>query len=446
MYARFAWDSPIIENGCTSSAIVAPGKPVTFTRTQDFVRHYLTPASPFKGLLAWHSVGTGKTCMAVAAATTEFERAGYTVLWVTRNALMADVYKNIFGAVCSIPIADAVRSGKEVPADRGDQLRMLGRQWIKPISYKMFQNALEKKNDLGRQLWKNGDNDPLRKTFLVIDEIHKLRDGDLSAAEFAEFKVIQNFIHESFSKSGDESVRPLLMTATPISDSPGELFDILNTLIPDSGRRFMKFDEFRRRFTNADGEINTEGRDYFQDKAKGLISYLNREYDPTTFAQPEFHTIPVPAGEIAPPVAGALADMCLAGEPLGEAPAAVARQELDAALAELPPAGARGRKKAEAAARRTYKAAVTAVNKTRKASMRVCYNKQKGDYKKAAGSVQMPAIEACFSGKKGSAGETKFPSLRNFNAAVEARLAGGDREAKNNNAASIETSRAVVGE
>jgi hypothetical protein len=442
MYAKYAWDSPIVENGCTTSAIVAPGTPVTFTRTQDFVRHYLTPASPFKGLLAWHSVGTGKTCMAVAAATTEFERAGYTVLWVTRNALMADVYKNIFGAVCSIPIADAVRSGTAVPGDRSEQLRMLGRQWIKPISYKMFQNALEKKNDLGRQLWKNsGGDDPLRKTFLVIDEIHKLRDGDLSAAEFAEFEVIQEYIHKSFSKSGADSVRPLLMTATPISDSPGELFDILNTLIPDTGRRFMKFDEFRRRFTNAGGEINSDGRDYFQDRAKGLISYLNREYDPTTFAQPEFHTIPVPAGELAPPVSGALADMCLAGEPTGgEAPEIMAQQELDAALAALPAAG-KERKKAAAAARRTYKAAISAANKTRKAHLRVCYNKQKGDYKKAAGSVQTPAIEACFSGKK--AAGTKFPILRNFYAAVDSRLAGGNRD--NGNSGSVGSAGAVVG-
>jgi hypothetical protein len=231
------------------------------------------------------------------------------------------------------------------------------------------------------------------------------------------------------------------MTATPISDSPGELFDILNTLIPDAGQRFMKFDEFRRRFTDATGEINNDGRDYFQERAKGLISYLNREYDPTTFAQPEFHTIPVPAGELAPPAAGALADMCLAGEPVGaESPEAAAQRELDAALAELPPTG-KERKKAEAAARRTYKAAVAAANKTRKARLRVCYNKQKGDYKKAAGSVQTPAIEACFSGKK--AAGTKFPIVRDFNAAVDSRLAGGDGDVEN--VASIGSAGAVVG-
>lgn len=456
MYARFAWDSPVVENGCTTSAIVPAGTPVTFTRTQDFIRHYLTPESPFKGLLAWHSVGTGKTCMAVAAATSEFERAGYTILWVTRNALMADVYKNIFGAVCSIPVADAVRSGAAVPTDRAAQLRMLGRQWIKPISYKMFQNALEKRNELGRQLWKNSPTDPLARTFLVIDEIHKLRDGDLSAAEFAEFSIIQNFIHKSYDVSGKDSVRPLLMTATPISDAPGELFDILNTLIPVPSKRLMDFNTYRQRFTNPAGEINTEGRDYFQERAKGLISYLNREYDPTTFAQPEFHTIAVPAGMMAAPSAAAVVDQCLAGvEPLAAEVAGtdenVFKRKLDAELeaaALLPKASER--KKAAASARKTYKQAIAAANKTRKAHLthtlkeaRGCYAKLKSDYKKAVDNVQMPAIETCLKGKGSKSSAAKFPSVREFNAAFQSRIEGVSSRSRSRNS-NIESIGAVL--
>lgn len=414
IYAKYAWDSPVIENGCTSSAIVAPGTPVTFTRTQDFIRHYLTPESPFKGLLAWHSVGTGKTCMAVAAATTEFERAGYNILWVTRNALMADVYKNIFGAVCSIPIAEAVDRGETIPADRSAQLRMLGRQWFKPISYKMFQNALEKNNDLGRQLWKQNPEDPLANTFLVIDEIHKLRDGDLGASEFADFNVIQNFIHKSYEKSGKNSVRALLMTATPITDSPAELFDILNTLIPESSKRLMEFNEFRERFTNATGEINADGRTYFQERAKGLISYLNREYDPTTFAQPEFHTIPVPVTDLVAPTPDGLADVCLAGmEPISR--------------------GTRDRK-AAAAARRT-----------RKAQLKECYTKQKKEYKKAVANLQMSAITACASGQKGTGSATKFPRLGDFYKAAEEVEREDKDGGEDSGGKSVESAAAVVG-
>jgi len=287
-FEAYRWPSPVVKNGCELTQV--KGKAVVFSKTQDFIRHYLTPASPIKGLLAWHSVGTGKTCMAVATATTEFEQAGYTIMWVTRNALMADVYKNIFGSVCSIPL---MKEGTVFPEELTKQKRLLSKAWLQPISYRTFQNAMEQKNELGRTLYKKNSVDPLRKTFLVIDEIHKLQDGDLSAAEAADFHTIQKYIHESYEKSGKDSVRPLLMTATPITDSPKELFEILNTLIPKESERFPTLKEFRENYTDEDGKISDAGRTYYKKKSKGLVSYLNREFDPTTFAQPKFQTVSV---------------------------------------------------------------------------------------------------------------------------------------------------------
>jgi len=312
LYSAHQWAAPIVKSGCDSVQGIAKGQPVSFSKTQDFIRHYLTPSSPFKGLLAWHSVGTGKTCMAVAAATTAFEQAGYTILWVTRNALMSDVYKNIFGSVCSIPMIEYVKRGKIIPDDLTKQKKLLNRAFLPPISYRTFQNALQGKNELGRIL-RAKNPDPLHKTFLVMDEVHKLLDGDLGAAETADFSIIQNFIHASYSLSNRDSVRPLLMTATPITDKPSELFDILNTLIPSDDARLMNFSEFRDLYSDADGHISAEGRAYFQERAKGLISYLNRELDPTTFAQPEFHTISVPLLSFEPPSAVSVAERCDAG-------------------------------------------------------------------------------------------------------------------------------------
>lgn len=287
-FEAYRWSSPVVKNGCELAQV--KGKAVVFSKTQDFIRHYLTPASPIKGLLAWHSVGTGKTCMAVATATTEFEQAGYTIMWVTRNALMADVYKNIFGSVCSIPL---MKEGTVFPEELTKQKRLLSKAWLQPISYRTFQNAMEQKNELGRTLYRKNSVDPLRKTFLVIDEIHKLQDGDLSAAEAADFHTIQKYIHESYEKSGKDSVRPLLMTATPITDSPKELFEILNTLIPNEADRFPTLKEFREKYTNTEGKISDAGRSYYKKTSKGIVSYLNREFDPTTFAQPKFQTVSV---------------------------------------------------------------------------------------------------------------------------------------------------------
>jgi hypothetical protein len=307
-FGRYAWPVQTLRNACDLGAVV-PGTAVKFTPTQQFVRHYLTPEGPTKGLLAWHSVGTGKTCTAVATASGAFLAAGYRILWVTRNSLMSDVWKNVFDSVCYMPFRRLGLENRGVVGKlgRGDVSPL----FMAPISYKMFQNALERKNNLGRALYRANGDDMLRRTFLIIDEVHKLHDGDLLATEKADFNVIQSYIWQSYRVSGADSVRPLLMSATPIGDTPASLFDILNTLIPDPGMGLMALEHFRRRFTDKEGHVSAEGARYFMDQSKGLISYLNRERDPTTFAIPTIRTITVGLGDMTIPDVRAVARRCL---------------------------------------------------------------------------------------------------------------------------------------
>jgi hypothetical protein len=222
---------------------------------------------------------------------------------------MADVYKNIFGSVCSIPIMERIAQGQPLPDDPAKQKRLLSKAWFPPISYRTFQNALQGKNELGRMLARKHA-DPLHKTFLIMDEVHKLLDGDLGAQEQADFQILQNYIHASYATSKYESVRPLLMTATPITDSPKDLFAMLNTLIDQEANRLMPFEAFRDQFADEHGTISYEGQVYFMEKAKGLISYLNREYDPTTFAQPVFHKVTVRPKGSPTPTAREVAEAC----------------------------------------------------------------------------------------------------------------------------------------
>jgi hypothetical protein len=435
LYGSFGWESPIVKSGCDSVSAASYGKPVSFTKTQDFVRHYLTPGSPFKGLLAWHSVGTGKTCMAVAAASTAFEAAGYNILWVTRNALMADVYKNIFGSVCSAPLIQAIEdNGLVIPAEKSKAMRLLGRGWFAPITYRMLQNALKKENALGRSLYEANPEDPLKKTFLIIDEIHKLQDGDLSAAETADFEFIRSAIWKSYDASGADSVRPLLMTATPIADTPRELFEILNTLIPTESRRLMPLESFREKFTNDAGIVNEDGKEYFKEKAKGLISYLNREFDPTTFAQPRFHNIIVPLGETRVPSVEELVNACTANLTL-EKPVAVDCSGLETELAEelaaldvLPKKEQRG---AKAALKQDFKARIKTCKNSARAAGRAlknglktivkdasaCFRKTRKAYTATRAASQLVAAEKCF----GKPTKSQFVVLSDFKEGIAAK-------------------------
>jgi hypothetical protein len=93
-FSQYAWDPVKMENNCvpTKGGKQSGGATImTYTPTQAFVSSFFTPSNPLKGMLLWHSVGTGKTCTAIATATSTFEKQGYTILWVTRTTL-----KNIF--------------------------------------------------------------------------------------------------------------------------------------------------------------------------------------------------------------------------------------------------------------------------------------------------------------------------------------------------------------
>ena len=75
----------------------------------------------------------------------------------------------------------------------------------------------------------NGNQDPLQKTLLIIDEAHKLYGGgDLSSIETPDMNALHAALMNSYTVSGNNSVKLLLMTATPIQTDPMELIKLIN--------------------------------------------------------------------------------------------------------------------------------------------------------------------------------------------------------------------------
>ena len=298
-YSDFAWDVVKMENLCKQSG-GASGEVIKYTPTQDFIRNYFTPMNPIKGMLLWHSVGTGKTCSAIAAATNTFEKQGYTILWVTRTTLKNDIWKNMFDQVCNESIRNSItHSGLEIPNDQSKRMRLLSKSWrIRPMSYKQFSNLVSKQNSFYKTLVKqNGELDPLNKTLLIIDEAHKLYGGgDLSSIERPDMNAFHQALMNSYQISGPNSVKLLLMTATPITENPMELIQLINLCKPIDKQLPNNFDDFSTRYLDEIGDFTTKGREYFLDDIAGHISYLNREKDARQFAQPiiEFIDVPIP--------------------------------------------------------------------------------------------------------------------------------------------------------
>jgi len=292
----FKYPPAILENGCEQkggetdydlmgSQNLTGGAPsviASFTKTQDFVRHFFQPSSAYKGMLLFHSVGTGKSCSGIATASTSFEREGYTILWVTRHTLKADIAKNLYGIVCSIPMQERLKDGKKA------EKKYLSKNWMNPISYKQFSNMLLQKNKVYTDIVeRNGKTDPLRKTLIIIDEAHKLYGPDTPAAEKPNMEILEEMLQNSYSKSGKDSARLLLMTATPYTKSALEMVKLLNLLRPIKEQfPSSDYEEFAEKYLDMSGKFTESGRKKFLNNIAGYISYLKRSSDARNFAYP----------------------------------------------------------------------------------------------------------------------------------------------------------------
>jgi hypothetical protein len=259
---------------------------VNFTPTQDFIRQYFQPQSAYKGLLLHHSVGTGKTCTAIATATSSFDQQGYTILWVTRHTLKNDIWKNMFNQVCHLDIQRQLQEGMKLPQKISGNMKYLSKNWMLPISYKQFSNMLLKKNKIYNDIVNhNGSEDPLRKTLLIIDEAHKLYSPTVAKSEQPDTEILEKMIQNSYDKSGKDSVRVLLMTATPFTEDGMEMIKLLN-LLKNNDKFPINFNEFSKKYLDDGGYFTRNGLKTFQDKVSGYISYLNRSRDARNFAHP----------------------------------------------------------------------------------------------------------------------------------------------------------------
>ena len=303
-YAPYKWEYVDIVNKCVAAPAAPPvvaddvevateavpakaNNIVSFSHTQNFVQKFLTPQSPYKGLLLFHSVGSGKTCTAIATATNTFDREGYKILWVTRHTLKEDIWKNMFDNICNVIIQERLANGEILPTTKAKRMEFLGKNWLQPISYKQFTNLIKGKNKYYKEMVDlNGKEDPFRKTLIIVDEIHKIYSSSLSALEKPNPEVLQTMVQNSYKVSGKDSLKLLLMTATPITDDHMSCVKILNLLLENYERFPEEFERFKTMFCNENGLFTEKGSQEFMNRITGLVSYIDRANDRSQFAYP----------------------------------------------------------------------------------------------------------------------------------------------------------------
>ena len=291
-YSDMKWPPMKNENLCKN--VKNNNQLLEFTPTQKFIRQYFQPSTQQKGILLFQGLGTGKTCTALATASLSWEVEGYTIIWVTRSTLRMDLYKNMFEQSCVERVRDYVHAGNIMPDDLNKQKRLLSKSWIPAVSYRQFNNTLHRSNRLYDYLIKkNGLSDPLKKTLLIIDEVHLMTSPTMKEKDKPDIQMLNAWLQNSYKVSKENSARIILMSATPIVDDPMDFMRLLNLTsrkhYPDDLAHFCK----RYLENDSDLTFTKQGEELFMEDFSGRISYLNRAKDIRQFAQPVLHDVRV---------------------------------------------------------------------------------------------------------------------------------------------------------
>ena len=273
-------------------------KPFTLLTHQKIVRDYLSLYTPYRGLLLFHGLGSGKTCSSIAIA--EGLKADKQVLVLSPASLEKNFrgqisfcgdpiyktnqfwefvsidehpeYKTRLSRALSLPeefiekyhgawMIDASKSPnyKDLPED--DRMA-LDKQiaMMVDIKYKFIHSNGLRMDTLTKKLGAHGNENPFDNKVVIIDEAHNLI-GNISNSmgkESIAQSIYQLLLHA-------KGCRIVLLTGTPLINTPNELGILYNII-----RGMVTTWNFRI-------QLGTKSFSYVQEELSklGVIDYMN---------------------------------------------------------------------------------------------------------------------------------------------------------------------------
>lgn len=238
-----------------------------------------------RGILVFHQIGAGKTCTAIAVA--EQYKKELNIVVVLPAALVGN-FMNELRSECPT----AADGDSYITDDEKSRLKKL-----KPDD-KQFQNIIERSNERINkyytiysyhkfvELIKEKKIKKLNNTLLIIDEVQNMISMN---------GTFYNSLNKVINASND-SLKLLLLSATPMFDKPVEIALTLNLLkrndqfnISTFNQDFMKL---RKKTCSEKNDVcyRTKNLKQFRSKIKNLISYY-RGAPPMAYPKTEFRAV-----------------------------------------------------------------------------------------------------------------------------------------------------------
>jgi hypothetical protein len=265
---------------------------------QTMLSNFINPDTPYKGLLLFHNVGTGKTCSGIAIAE-KFkplvQRYNTKIHILVNGPLLKENWKNHL-IKCTGETYEKMYD-KNMLLDEQEKQKQLKNainnalQYYRFMSFRSFykrvlgEKIIEKKvveGDKVKLSYKKTTEGEferdlvdeklhnLNNTLLIVDEAHNLTNNNFGDA-------LKTIIKNS------KNLKIILLTATPMKNLADDIIELLNFIRPvDSPIERDKM--FNNPDKNYELELKPNGMEYFKNMARGYISHI-RGADPLTYAK-----------------------------------------------------------------------------------------------------------------------------------------------------------------
>ena len=264
---------------------------------QAIIPNFISPNTPYKGVILMHGTGSGKTGSAILIAEQfkeQVKKYGTKIFVIVPGPNTRDNFKNeilTWTGETYLTNKNILNQMTKSEKDREYKIALYAAsQYYKIMSYKTFYKkvlgekmvvkSLSSDNKIKSNYKKNLDGEYEREVvidkitnmdnaLLIIDEAHNITDNEYGEALK---KIIKN----------SQNLRIVLLTATPMINLADEIVDLINFLRPEN-------DQIQREkiFTSEKNymmKLKPDGLDYLKEKALGYISFY-RGNIPYTFAK-----------------------------------------------------------------------------------------------------------------------------------------------------------------
>merc|ERR1711871_134616 len=264
---------------------------------QTILSNFISPYTPYKGVLVFHGTGTGKTCSAIAIAeqfkdmVKKYNTKIYILTYGPNNK---ETFKNEL-LVCTgetyLKNKENLSQLNEAEINREKKIAVhQALQYYKIMSYKTFykkvlgEKIIEKKvvgdNKIKSSYRKTNEGEIERE--IVVDKIHNLNNTLLIVDEA--HNLTGNEYGEALKKiiASSNNLKVVLLSATPMKNLADDIVELINFIRPEDNK--IQRDKIFTSDKNHNMNFKNGGLEYLQKMSQGYISFF-RGSIPYTFAK-----------------------------------------------------------------------------------------------------------------------------------------------------------------